>query len=68
MECQKALYFVIRGDAGRGVGWDRVASGGGDGGDSDVNLKSAHAKTIGIHSILCDFAWVRRVPPLPSYS
>ena len=37
-------------------------------GHSDVNSKSAHAKTIGIHSIFDDFAWVKHAPPLLSAS
>ena len=52
---------------GEEVGWDRVGTVG-IGGDSHVNSKSAHATIIGMYSILVDFAWVRHVPPLPSYS
>ena len=47
----------------------RWGTGGGSGwGHSDVNSKSAHAKTSGIHSIFDDFAWVRHAPPLLSSS
>ena len=51
-----------------GRGWGGVGWGGGRGpvGHSDVNLKSAHAKTIGIYSMFDDFAWVRHVPHQPS--
>ena len=57
----------------REVGRGRVGRGGGSGeggrgwvGHSDVNLKSAHAKTIGSYSMFDDFAWVRHVPHQPS--
>ena len=54
------------GGEGRGGEWSGVEWSGWVGGD--VNLKSAHAKTIGVCSLFDDFAWVRHVPPLPSSS
>ena len=50
------------------VGWGGWGSEWGGGGHSDVNSKSANAKTISSSRMFDDSACVMHVPPRPSFS
>ena len=54
IECQKALYFVMRGDAGRVVVWDRVGREGGFGGIV-TSIRRAHMQKLLVCTAFCSF-------------